>query len=303
MTGEQLVKRIELLERDLAGHSETIEKRRLTIREEAAAIKAWARRDLDRFCDDVVRQLPALLERATTDDVRQHLAAFLEQAFMDWAEAETREIAASLEQLAERTVALIRDDAHDVGRRVSDAMGGELRTPSIEVDTFASDVGVFAVLSLGVGVLFANAMLGGILIAAAPLLALYNRDRTTALVRQRALEIAPVALREAASKVAPKIDEMVDQFADALDVWAISASQELHREVIEVLDHVRRERHGNEPALEAELLACDAAAERLGEVDERLGRLRALVRGEALAEAPAAPALTEAASNGAPGAS
>jgi ribosome biogenesis GTPase A len=312
MTAEQLAKRIQLLERDLAGHTETIERRRLTIREQAAAIKAWARRDLDRFCDDVVQKLPALLDKASSDDVRQHLAAFLEHAFKEWAEAETREIAASLEQLAERTVALVRDDAHDVGRRVSDAMGGELRTPSIEVDTFASDVGVFAVLSLGVGVLFANAMLGGILIAAAPLLALYNRDRTTALVRQRALEVAPVALRDAASKVAPKIDQMVDGFADALDAWVVTASQELHREIIEVLEHVRRERQGSEPALESELEACESAGSRLDAVEGKLERLRKLLRGETVGEAPSAgadaggaPALpsSDGASNGASGAS
>ena len=61
MSAEQLARRIEMLEADLAGQAETIEKRRLAIREEAGAIKAWARRDLDRFCDDVVRQLPAIL--------------------------------------------------------------------------------------------------------------------------------------------------------------------------------------------------------------------------------------------------
>jgi predicted GTPase len=270
MSNEQLARRIELLERDLAGHVDTIEKRRLTIREETAAIKAWARRDLDRFYDDMVRQLPGLLEKASSDDVRQHLGAFLEQAFREWAQAETREIAGALEQLGERTLALVRDDAHAVGARLSDTMGAELKPPSIEVDTFANDVGVFAVLSLGVGVLFANAMLGGLLIAAAPMLALYNRDRTVVLVRQRALEVAPVALRDAAAKVGPKIDEMVDQFADALENWVVSAGQELHREIIEVLEGVQRERQEQRPTLETELAATERAK---GSLDELVGRL------------------------------
>ncbi|HMJ13923.1 MAG TPA: dynamin family protein, partial [Polyangiaceae bacterium] len=234
MTQGQLAKRLELLERDLHGHADTIEKRRMMIREEAAAIKAWARRDVDRFGDDVLRQLPALLEKASGDDVRQHLGAFLEQAFREWAAAETREIATSLEQLAERTLALVRDDAHDVGKRVSEALGTDLQAPRIEVDTFAQDVGVFAVLSLGVGVLFANAMLGGLLIVAAPALALWNRDRAEVMIRKRALEVAPVALREAAAKVSPKIDEMVDGFAERLEVWVVTAGEELHREIIEV---------------------------------------------------------------------
>jgi hypothetical protein len=304
MTKEQLSRRIELLERDLSGHSETIEKRRLTIREEAAAIKAWARRDLDRFCDDVLRQLPTMLDRATGDDVRQHLGAFLEQSFRDWAIAETREIAASLEQLAERTIALVRDDAHDVGKRVSDAMGGELQTPSIEVDTFAYDVGVFAVLSLGLGVIFANTLLGGLLLVAAPALALWNRDRTERMIKKRALELAPAVLRETAAKVAPKVDEMVDGFADRLDNWVVTAGQELHREIIEVLEGVRRQRDKGAPDVEAELATCDRVQEELVTAEARLNALRAGIRANPAESATAEPAtlLAVQGANGTPGA-
>jgi ribosome biogenesis GTPase A len=312
MSAEQLAKRIELLERDLAGHADTLDKRRLMIREEAAAIKAWARRDLDRFCDDVVAQLPAMLEKATGDDVRQHLGAFLEHSFKEWAEAETREIAASLEQLAERTIALVRDDAHDVGKRLSDTMGGDLKAPAIEVDTFAYDVGVFAVLSLGLGVLFANTLLGGVLLVAAPALALWNRDRTERMIRKRGLELAPTVLRGAAGKVAPKIDEMVDGFADRLDAWVVTAGQELHREIIEVLAGVHKDREGGAGDTEAELATCDRAAERLGIVLARLKQLRRAVRGEAEpveaapppAPEPGAPPAAEASkgTNGAPSA-
>jgi ribosome biogenesis GTPase A len=274
MSAEELARRIELLARDLAGHADTIEKRRLAIREESGAIKAWARRDLDRFCDDVVRQLPAIVERASADELKQHLGAFLEQSFRDWAKAETDEIAQSLEQLAERMVALVRDDAHDAGQRLSEAMGGDLTTPSIDVDTFAYDVGVFAVLSVGLGVLFANAMLGGILLVAAPVLALYSKDRAQHEVRKRALELAPVVLRDAAAKVAPKIDEMVDGFAERLDAWVVTAGQELHREIIEVLEAVRRERADGAADIDAERAACDRDAERLAAVLARLGELR-----------------------------
>ncbi len=275
MSVEQLDRRIGMLERDLEGHSDTIEKRKLVIREEAGSIKAWARRDLDRFCDDVVRQLPAVLERANASDLKQHLGPFLEHSFKQWAEAETREIASALEQLAEKMVALVKDDAHDVGKRVSTAMGAELQTPTINVDRFAYDVGIFAVLSLGMGVLFANALLGGLLIAAAPALALWNRDRTEAEVKKRALELAPVVLRETAAKVAPKIDEMVEDFATRLDEWVVTAGQELHREIIEVLQHARRELGDGERNQEAETQACERDAEALAGVVTRLQALRA----------------------------
>jgi ribosome biogenesis GTPase A len=279
MTAEQLGRRIELLEADLAGHADTIEKRRLDIREEAGAIKAWARRDLDRFCDDVVRQLPGILEQASGDDLKQHLGPFFEHSFRQWAELETREIASALEQLGERMVALVKDDAHDVGKRVSGAMGADLKAPPIEVDRFAYDVGIFAVLSLGMGVLFANALLGGLLLAAAPALALWNRGRTEAEIKKRALELGPVVLREAAAKVGPKIDEMVEEFASRLDEWVVTAGQELHREVIEVLHTVRREREAGAQDREAELARAERDATQLAEVQARLAALGASLSG------------------------
>jgi hypothetical protein len=279
MSAEQLQRRIALLEQDLAGHADTIEKRRLAIREEAGSIKAWARRDLDRFCDDVVRQLPAILEKSSGDDLKQHLGPFLEHSFKQWAELETKEIAAALEQLGERMVALVKDDAHDVGKRVSGAMGGDLKAPSIEVDRFAYDVGIFAMLSIGMGVLFANALLGGLLLVAAPALALWNRGRTESEIKKRALELAPVVLRETAAKVAPKIDEMVDDFARHLDEWVVTAGQELHREVIEVLVRVKQEREKGSRDEAAELAACERDAERLSTAEKRLVELQAGLAG------------------------
>jgi ribosome biogenesis GTPase A len=279
MSVEQLGRRLDLLEKDLAGHADTIEKRRLDIREEVGSIKAWARRDLDRFCDDVVRQLPAVLEKASGDDLRQHLGPFLEDSFRRWAEAETKEIAQALETLAERMVALVKDDAHDVGQRVSTAMGADLQAPSIEVDRFAYDVGIFAVLSIGMGVLFANALLGGLLIAAAPALALWNRGRTEVEVKKRALELAPVVLRETAAKVGPKIDEMVDDFAKRLDEWVVTAGQELHKEIIEVLANVRREREANVRDRDSELAECDKHQDSLQSATAKLEALRAGLAG------------------------
>lgn len=279
MSVEQLARRIELLESDLAGHADTIEKRRLAIREEAGAIKAWARRDLDRFCDDVIRQLPGILEQSSGDDLKQHLGPFFEHSFRQWAELETKEIAAALEALAERMVALVKDDAHDVGKRVSGAMGADLKAPPIEVDRFAYDVGIFAVLSIGMGVLFANALLGGLLLAAAPALALWNRGRTEAEIKKRALELGPLVLREAAAKVGPKIDEMVDDFASRLDEWVVTAGQELHKEVIEVLASVRAERLAGVEGREAELDRSERDAARLAEVSARLEALKGRLAG------------------------
>src|SRR6185437_10808212 len=61
MTTEELERRISMIEKDLAGTSRTIEERRAGIREEVAAIRAWVKRDLDRFVDDTNRQLPDVI--------------------------------------------------------------------------------------------------------------------------------------------------------------------------------------------------------------------------------------------------
>src|SRR5262249_6363075 len=182
---------IELLEKDLAGQSRTIEERRAGIREEVAAIRAWVRRDLDRFVDDVVRQLPDLIEGASADEIKIYLGSFLERTFADWAQAETKEIAGALETLAEKTIALVREDAHDVAKRVSQALGGDVKTPNVEVDTFGYDVGVFALFTIGLGVMFSNAILGGLLFAAAPVPAGYVEDKGQVEARQKAREGAP----------------------------------------------------------------------------------------------------------------
>src|ERR1019366_491099 len=65
--------------------------------------------------------------------------------------------------------------------------------------------------------------------------------------KKRANELGPEAMRETAKKVAPKLDEMIEDFAKKLDAWVVSAGQELHREVVEVLRAARDARgSGNE---------------------------------------------------------
>ncbi|KYF64439.1 hypothetical protein BE11_31835 [Sorangium cellulosum] len=274
MSRDELSRRIEMIEKDLAGQSRTIEERRAGIREEVSAIRAWVRRDLDRFVDDVLRQLPAIIDEANTDEIKVYLGAFLERTFAEWAQAETKEIATALETLAEKTIALVREDAHDVAKRVSEALGGDVKPPNVEVDTFGYDVGVFALFTIGLGVMFTNALLGGILALAAPVLAVYVKDKVEAETRKKAKEMAPVALREAAVRIGPKLDEMIQEFASRLDAWVVTAGQELHREVIEVLKAAREERARVEPSSETQLKACDAQAEALQGVTARLEGLR-----------------------------
>ena len=162
-------------------------------------------------------QIPEVVDQASADEIKVHLGSFLEKTLTDWAQAETKEIAGALEALAEKTIALVREDAHDVSKRVSEALGGDIKAPDVSVDTFGYDVGVVALATIGLGVMFTNALLGGLLALAAPMLAVYVRGKVEVETKKRAKEFAPQALREAAARIGPKIDEMIQEFASRLD--------------------------------------------------------------------------------------
>jgi small GTP-binding protein len=275
MKSDELERRIELLTKDLAGQAGTIEQRRMQIREDVMGIKVGARKDLDRFVDDVIRQLPNVIDSAKPEDLKQYLPAFLEDTFRDWAERETKEIAAQLETLAEKTVALVREDAHETTKRVSSTLGTDVKRLDVQIDTFGYDVGILALMTVGLGVMFANVLLGVLLAGAAPVLAIFVKERVEGEYKKRAKELAPEVLRAAASKVAPKLEELIDEFGHKLDAWVVTAGEELHREVLEVLHAAQTQRASgtqNEAQAREEV---EAQALRLQKATGRVEDLRA----------------------------
>jgi small GTP-binding protein len=275
MKTEEIERRIAALEKDLAGHSGTIEQRRVQIREDIASIKTGARKDLDRFVDDVCRQLPNVIDSAKAQDLKHYLPSFLEDAFKQWAEEETKEIAMQLEQLAEKTVALVREDARDSARRVAAVLGSDVRRLDVQVDTIRYDVGVVALMFGGVALMAINLMAGGLLAVAGPaIFAMFARGKIHEELKKRANELAPEVLRETAKKVAPKLNELIDEFTQKLDAWVVSAGEELHREVVEVLRATKDARdagHGDEAAA----TATEEQAAALGRATEQIEKLRA----------------------------
>ncbi|APR85341.1 Putative ATP /GTP binding protein [Minicystis rosea] len=274
MSAEELERRITLLEKDLAGQSRTIEERRAGIREEVSAIRAWVRRDLEHFVDDVIKQLPEMIDGASGDELKRHLGSYLQKTFTDWAQAETKEIGTALEALAEKTIALVREDAQDVAKRVGEALGGDMKAPDASVDTFGYDMGVVALGILGLGVMLSNPLLGGALALAAPVLAVYVRGKVETEMKKKAKEMAPQAIREAAARVGPKLEEMINEFASRLDAWVVTAGEELHREVIEVLSSARAEKASQKPGVDSSMKTCDEQAQALTGITSRLEGLR-----------------------------
>jgi len=270
-----------MLEKDLQGQAGTIEQRRIQIKEEVSSIKTGAKKDLERFVDDVIRKLPDALESAKGDDLKNYLPAFLEDAFRQWAEAETKEIAHSLEELAEKTIALIKEDANDATKKVAQTLGHEVKKLDVQIDTFRYDAGVAAVLLVGIGTAVAGSLMIGAMIAllGAPALALFVRDRVDAEYKKQAKEQAPDVIRAAAKQVGPKVDEMIEDFAKKLDAWVVTAGEELYREVLEVLNAahaVRKAGDKTDEAIKAEVEAQDA---RLGKARTRVEELRATLWG------------------------
>jgi Zn-dependent protease with chaperone function/ribosome biogenesis GTPase A len=276
MTREELDRRIAIVGRDAEGQLLSIDQRRSAIREEVSAIKAWAGRDLQRFVDDVTRQIPDVVDNASSDDIRQHMASFLESTFRDWAQKETGEIAGALETLAEKTIALVKEDAKETGRRLGEAL--ELKSPSVDVDRFVYDVGIVALFVGGLGTMIYGVFVaGGLMVLAAPVLALYVRDKVEAEMRKRVKEAAPQVLRDAAAKVGPQIDAMIDKFAEELDHWVVTTGKEMYRSMLEVLTAARTDRDKVASSDEASLAVLEEHAKRLGVVKGKLEKLRATV--------------------------
>jgi signal recognition particle receptor subunit beta len=275
MPAEELDRRIEVLEQDLAGASKTIEQRRAEVREEIAAIRAWVRRDLEHFQEDVIKSLPSMIDEAKPDELKTHLGPFLERTVVEWAERETKEIAKALEGLAEKTIALVREDANASAQRLSSAFGKGLEAPVVEVDTLRYDFGVVALAAVGVGIAFTNLAAGVGVFLAAPVLAVYVRRRIERETREKARELAPAAIREAAAKLGPKLDEMILAFANALDQWVVTAGEELHREMLEILRKTRETRSLGASEEASTIARCDRERDELHALEAKLSSLRA----------------------------
>jgi predicted GTPase len=267
MHNDELTRRIAALDADLAGHASTIEQRRARIREEVAVIKTTAHKDLERFVDDVCRQLPNVIDSAKAPDLKQYLPGFLESAYKGWVEDETRELAAQLEQVAERTIALVREDARENAKRVAEMLGSDARRLEVQVDTIKYDLGVVALMFGGVALMAVNLMAGGLLAVAGPaVFAMVARGKIHDEQRRVAKELAPEVVRETAKQIGPKLDAMIDDFANILDGWVVSAGDELHREVVEVLRSTQAARDAGRNDGEDEAAQVERQAEALAQV-------------------------------------
>jgi len=172
-------------------------------------LKSRVQADLLDFCREVGFRLPAALESATSSEIRQHFGPFLEQAFRDWAERESDEVRLALEAISRRVLVAAEQDGE---RPPGAGPDSRLTRPALEVSTFALDASVVASLAIGLGALFANVLVGGLFLLAAPTLATLGRDHGQRALRRRAAESAMKAVEDAARDLGSELERVIDDF-------------------------------------------------------------------------------------------
>jgi hypothetical protein len=169
------------------------------------------------------------------------------------------------------------ENVADVARGVSAELGPSDARVEIVVDTLRYDASVFALGALGTTIFFfVNSVVGGLLAAAAPLLAFILRGKVAQEIKNEAKEQAPAAVDRVAAMLGPKLDEFIDSFAARLSEFVAQAGEALARGIAEVLDQTLKQRRDHVDAGDAqpEVAAVDEQLKALRAVEERIAEIR-----------------------------
>src|SRR5262245_49668958 len=166
---------------------------------DATSIKNQIALDLEQFTKAFVAALPAQIDAVDANDVKAYLPAFIEDKFKEWAEIEGDKLAAMLEHLAEQVIAITNENVAAAAAMLADRLGPEDTAVEISVDSFKYDIGIYAMGALGTTVMiFVNALAGGLLTIAAPIMAIILKSKIAGDIRIQAKERVPAAVLKAA---------------------------------------------------------------------------------------------------------
>ena len=207
------------------------------------SIKAQVGLDLEAFAKSFVQALPAQIDAVDADDVKAYLPQFIEDKFKDWAEVEGAKLAAMLEHLAEEVISITNENVAAAAGALAERLGPEDTQVDITVDSFKYDVGIYAVGALGTTVmLFVNALAGGLLTLAAPILAIVLKSKISGDIKVQAKDKVPGAVLKAAEAMKPHFDRCIDDFGKRLSDFVTNAGNTLYKGISEILDRTMRER-------------------------------------------------------------
>lgn len=227
---------------------------------DAQSIKNQVALDLDSFTRAFADAIPSQIDAVDADDVKTHLPAFIEDKFREWAELEGTKLAAMMEHLAEEVITITNENVAAAASTLAERLTPEDTRVEITVDSFKYDVGIYAVGALGTTVmLFVNAVAGGLLTLAAPILAIVLKSKVSGDIRQQAKEKVPAAIHNAAEAMRPHFDRCIDDFARRLTEFVANAGSTLYKGISEILDRTMRDR--KERGGEVDSLRADTSAQ------------------------------------------
>lgn len=271
MDQDELDKRLSALESDLEGHSETLDARKRQVREALAATKAMVRNDVENFGKAFAAALPEEIEGSKADDLKKFLPGFIEDKFREFATEQADDVSKRLEAVAEEAIAFLTEDAAAQAEQLREALGPSSDNLDLKVNTFAYDVGVFALGAAGITIMaISNVFVGGALTLAAPLLAYIFRGRADKQVKARAREEAPGVVIEASVKLADAFEDQIDAFGERLLEFMDKASEELSRSIADVVRTARTARASGEDAIAALDDRTGSTLARLAAVEDRM---------------------------------
>ena len=272
----ELEKRVTSVRAQLDASKRKLDELHGRITAEAAAIKAQAKLDLDGFARAFVTALPEQIDAVDANDVKKYLGAFVEDQFREWAELEGHKIAALLEGLAETVIAVTNQNAAEAASALASRLGPADTAVDIDIDSFKYDVGVYAVGALGTTVLFfINALAGGLLTLAAPILSIIVKSKVAGDIREQAKERVPGVILRAADAMHPHFDKVIEDFARRLSEFVTAAGNTLYRGISEILDQTLTERRQGEAVAEAVRTRTGAEARRVAAIRTEVAALRA----------------------------
>jgi GTP-binding protein EngB required for normal cell division len=272
----ELEKRVEGVRAQLDSSKRKLDELHGRITAESSAIKAQARLDLDQFARAFVTALPAEIDAVDANDVKQYLGSFIEDKFREFAELEGTKVGLLLEQLAEQVIAVTNENASEAARTLASRLGPADTAVEIDVDSFKYDVGVYAVGALGTTMLFfVNALAGGLLTLAAPILSIILKSKVAGDIRGQAKERVPGVILKAADAMAPHFGTAIDDFAKRLSAFVTAAGNTLYRGISEILDQTIAERRRGEAASQAVHAETGAKVREVAAIRTQVQALRA----------------------------
>ncbi len=272
----ELEQRIAAVREQLDASKRKLDDLHVRIEADASSIKNQVGLDLEAFAKSFVQALPVQIDSVDADDVKKYLPAFIEDKFKEWAELEGMKLAAMLEHLAEEVIAITNENVAAAAAALAERLGPSDTAVEITVDSFKYDVGIYAVGALGTTVmLFVNALAGGLLTLAAPILAIVLKSKIAGDIRVQAKEKVPAAVLNAAEAMKPHFDKCIDDFAKRLSEFVSNAGNTLYKGISEILDRTmieRRDRAGEvddlRTATGAQIASVRAASSALRQLRE-----------------------------------